>query len=100
MLPSDCIRKGWCQRYFAIDASGRSVPAWHATACAWCFKGAVYASYRYWSDMQRYLNAAEDHVGYVDLWNDTYNRTQADVLALCLLVERELNLIEGGQVHA
>lgn len=96
MLPSTLIRRGWCQRALAVDGVGEEVDPESSEAVAWCLSAAAYVArpYAHYSYLQ-YLNAVREHIGVVaSEWNDAPHRTQAEVLALCLEVERSLNLVE------
>ena len=93
MLPSEYIKRGWCQLALACDSRGQDVDPNHETACKWGLTGAVYAAL--WgidiSNVYRYLHVCENMLGHAPLfWNDSKERTKQDVLGLCLRVEKEM----------
>ena len=80
----ELVRKGWCQRASARDASGNSVSPMDTEACCWCLDGALLVAC---DGMAEYLTASRTvsealgGKGYIG-WNDTPGRTQDEVVSL------------------
>jgi hypothetical protein len=85
LKPSDYVRKGWCQRYLAVDDDGMYVSPTGRDACKWCLYGSIAAAYP-----EDFLTRVEvvDKVtkgigtGSLANWNDEPGRTQAQVINL------------------
>lgn len=87
------VAKGWCQGWFAKDAAGEETLEELGDACAWCVRGAIYASAKHGEpesvsaemalhDTLKDSGAALSVVGPLEEWNDAPGRTQAEVLDL------------------
>ena len=85
MKPSDYIRKGWCQRHFALDDHKNPCNSGSRLACAWCLQGAVNAAYPYDEPRRERvlarLQCATKDLG-ITIWNDNPARKQQEVIAL------------------
>jgi len=89
--------KSWCQEAFCLDAEGQAVTIGHKAACRWCLMGALQHAYRR-DDAETHFKRHEavrreirrqfGWRGGPLSWNDTPDRTHAEVLALL----RSLNL--------
>jgi hypothetical protein len=85
------VERGWCQCRYGENANGERVSAGSDEAVRWCATGAIeraamrYARradvsyFRLWSDATEALDA---HIGgFRTCWNDSSDRTQAEVVA-------------------
>lgn len=87
MLPSEYLRRGWCQRNLATDAKGLGTAPWDAAAVAWCVVGA-YGGARplVWGTALAQITDEPSSA----LWNDAQGRTQAEVIGVAEAAERAL----------
>ncbi len=93
MLPSEYLRKGWCQKVGARDGNGRAV-FWHAPlATQWCLSSAwVIASvgFENWRLFQK--TAWERLECSPSTWNDHRFRKQEEVIDLSESIEEQIGL--------
>ena len=85
MKPSDYIRKGWCQRHFALDDHKNPCNSGSRLACAWCLQGAINAAYPYDEPTrERIMARLQVAIGrfWLLAWNDEPTRTQQEVIQL------------------
>lgn len=86
--PSEYIQKGWCQGVSARNDKGYGCRALDGEAQSWCLVGAVHKTYpedptKREEIYQRIQKAVKlDYTFQVVNWNDNYDRTQAEVVAL------------------
>lgn len=82
----ELIEKGWTQGTYATDDLGIPVPENDPAACSYCLLGAIRTlrSNPYVSVpvLNTALTALEKTCGVIDHWNDSEERTQADVLRM------------------
>lgn len=90
MKAVDFIRKGWCQRFYAVDRDGLMVSATDTEACRWCSLGALRVAYgvnkeenpAYYKVLD-ILQVRTQRMGIsLTAWNDATGRTQEEVIAL------------------
>ena len=93
MRPSDYLKRGWCQGAEARNAAGEDVDEFIGDPVSWCPIGATFAAY---PGMDGYatreaLFGAIDRMlkdDEVSNWNDDPDRTQEEVVAFMLEVEK------------
>ena len=97
LLPSELLRRGWCQGAFAMNAANQPTTWSNPKAVAWCFEGALLAATGA-TEITPLLTRASaiarrlGGFGAMVVWNDAPERTQAEVVALMEQVEKELGL--------
>lgn len=84
MKPSEYIRKGWCQRLYAVDEYEAPCHPTSSLACAWCLEGAIQAAYPYEEGKRIGITKQLSmRVGPgIVLWNDDPSRKQQQVIEL------------------
>ena len=81
--------ENWCQKAFAMDGDGKTVPLESATACRFCLTGSLFKVYTdgfgpAWDKVVATLGSVYGTSDAQNLahWNDNPKRTHAEVLAL------------------
>ena len=93
MLPSDYVRRGWCQGAMAEIVDGYRVSEDDERAVKWCILGAVWKAFDDDSIALRYTDELHKYIGKDVLlgnWNDELGRTQKEVVSLLEKVEKAI----------
>ncbi len=94
MLPSEILERGWCQGMMAQDEWGLYVGITEDAAVSWCLVGAASKALDWFTpEMTAFLTKVNELVGGdATVFNDSPDRTQAEVVALAKFVEIKLGL--------
>lgn len=98
MLPSQYVKQGWCQHFFAKDHEGLNITPEHVNAERWCVEGALKASFfnnqiteeqliQLRNEIQSRINSKN-----IPNWNDMPGQEQSEIVHILTEAENALNL--------
>lgn len=104
MLPSELLKRGWCQGFGAVDKNGSEVVSTSEEAHLYCMAGALSASqirYRRISPSKRnaiatYLDNFAEELGYQNYieYNDDISRTEEEIIVLMKKAEQYAGIVD------
>ena len=96
MLPSEHLKKGWCQNASSLDEFGKLVPNRSPKAIRWSPQGSLNLSVsnQHITEEQyrQILSYLKNSIGDIDGWNNNPARTHCEVIQLMRNAEKSINL--------